>query len=141
MAEKAGVLVALGKVAGIGGIAVGAVVLLLGPLIHTAVPGLASTDRATAVMTIAVCAFGLGALGIVAWAYGSRLRPSTQRVLAGRDAFAAGKDLHLGTREISRGKRRPEAGADPVVQDVEAKRDAYVAARDVSISSRTGKPR
>ena len=57
---------ALGRVAGIGGIALGAVVLLVRPLIST-VRGVPAPQRAKVVRSIAFGCFFVGALGIVTW--------------------------------------------------------------------------
>jgi hypothetical protein len=59
-------LASLGKVAGLGGIAVGAIVLLMRPIIKQAL-GLPVADRAPTLRLIALGAFAVGALGIVAW--------------------------------------------------------------------------
>jgi hypothetical protein len=64
-------LKALGEIAGIGGIALGVVVLVLRPLI-AAIPGLPKRARAGPVKIIAIGCFVIGALGIVAWGIGSR---------------------------------------------------------------------
>ena len=56
----------LGRVAGIGGIAIGAVVLLIRAITNktSAVP---AQQRAPTLRLLALGAFGVGALGIVAW--------------------------------------------------------------------------
>jgi hypothetical protein len=56
----------LGKVAGIGGIAIGAVVLLIRGIIDktSSVP---AKQRASTLRLLAIGAFGVGALGIMAW--------------------------------------------------------------------------
>jgi O-antigen/teichoic acid export membrane protein len=59
-------LASLGKVAGLGGIAVGAMVLLMRPIIKQAF-GLPAAERAPTLRLIALGAFAVGALGIVAW--------------------------------------------------------------------------
>jgi hypothetical protein len=56
----------LGKIAGLGGIAVGMIALLVRPLIDR-IPGLPSAERGPTVRLIAIGAFTIGALGIVAW--------------------------------------------------------------------------
>jgi hypothetical protein len=63
-------LVSLGKVAGIGGIALGVVVLLVRRLIGT-VQGVPAKDRARTVNLIALGCFAIGALGMAAWAVSS----------------------------------------------------------------------
>jgi hypothetical protein len=66
-------LASLGKLAGMGGIAIGAVVLLVRPLIDKA--GKAKPEQLALFRLIAIGAFAIGVLGIVAWAMGTgRLR-------------------------------------------------------------------
>jgi hypothetical protein len=57
----------LGKVAGIGGIAIGALVLIIRGVVDktSSVP---ARQRASMLRLVAIGAFGVGALGIVAWA-------------------------------------------------------------------------
>src|SRR4051794_22964633 len=69
-------LKSLGEAAGIGGIALGVVVLLVRPLIGT-IAGLPESARAGTVKWIAVGCFTIGALGIVAWTLGGRSSVST----------------------------------------------------------------
>ena len=64
-------LKSLGEVAGIGGIALGVVVLLVRPLIAT-IAGLPKNARAGPVKLIAIGCFAIGALGITAWTIGSQ---------------------------------------------------------------------
>ena len=82
-------LAALGKVAGLGGIAIGVVVVLIRPLIDrtSSVP---VAQRAPLLRLIAIGAFGIGALGIVAWLIsglqgGGNVTASGGGVAAGRD--------------------------------------------------------
>lgn len=65
-------LASLGQVAGIAGIAIGAVVLILRPLIEKGLTAMPPRDRARVVLTIALGAFGLGTAGLLAWAYAER---------------------------------------------------------------------
>jgi hypothetical protein len=64
-------LKSLGEIAGIGGIALGVVVLLVRPLI-TAISGLPRDARVGPVKLIAIGCFAIGALGIAAWTFGSQ---------------------------------------------------------------------
>jgi hypothetical protein len=82
-------LASLGKVAGLGGIAVGVVVLLVRPIIDrvSAVP---SAERAPMLRFIAMGAFGIGALGIVAWLVSGL---SGGNVTARDGGVAAGRDV------------------------------------------------
>ncbi|HET7879637.1 MAG TPA: hypothetical protein VFL55_02055 [Acetobacteraceae bacterium] len=81
-------LAELGKVAGVGGIAIGAVVLLVRPLIDR-VSSVPLAHRAPLLRLIAMGAFGIGALGIVAWLLsglqGGSVAASGGGVAAGRD--------------------------------------------------------
>ncbi len=61
----------LGEIAGIGGIALGVVVLVLRPLIAS-LSGLPKNARAGPVKLIAIGCFVIGALGIAAWTVASR---------------------------------------------------------------------
>jgi hypothetical protein len=64
-------LKSLGEIAGIGGIALGLVVLLIRPLIG-ALSGLPKAERAGPIKLIAVGCFVIGVLGIVAWIIGNQ---------------------------------------------------------------------
>jgi hypothetical protein len=64
-------LKSLGEVAGIGGVALGVIVLLIRPLIGT-IAGLPKDARAGPVKLIAIGCFVIGALGIAAWTWGSQ---------------------------------------------------------------------
>jgi hypothetical protein len=59
-------LASLGKIAGLGGIAIGAVVLLIRPIIDR-VSSVPTAARAPMLRFVAMGAFGVGALEIVAW--------------------------------------------------------------------------
>ena len=92
-------LASLGKLAGMGGIAIGAVVLLVRPLIDKA--GKAKPEQLALFRLIAIGAFAIGVLGIVAWAMGTGGGSSTHidvapcAVGAGRDA--SGNTVNCGT--------------------------------------------
>jgi hypothetical protein len=60
-------LESLGKVAGIGGIAIGAVVLLIRAIIDKT-SSMPAKQRASMLRLLAIGAFSVGAMGIVAWA-------------------------------------------------------------------------
>jgi hypothetical protein len=64
-------LASLGKVAGIGGIALGVVVLLVRPVIEQSAT-LPEATHGWLLLTIAVGAFALGVLGMVLWVLGNR---------------------------------------------------------------------
>ena len=80
-------LAALGKIAGIGGIAIGAMVLLVRPLIDKAIK--AKPEQLALFRLIALGAFAIGALGIGAWALGGS---SGTRVDVGPCAVGSGRD-------------------------------------------------
>lgn len=65
------VLPALGKIAGIGGIALGVVVLLGDRLVGT-VAGLPAVDRGPAVQLLTICTFGIGVAGLLVWLFAAR---------------------------------------------------------------------
>jgi hypothetical protein len=100
-------LARLGKVAGIAGIAIGAVVLLLNALIGT-IPGLPADQQAEIVKLLAILSFGIGALGIIAWLAAAQASPTTS-VSADRGSIAAGHDVsnvNLPPREPNRRQRK-----------------------------------
>jgi hypothetical protein len=59
-------LASLGKVAGLGGIALGVVVLLVRPVIDRT-SGVPAAQRGPLLRFVAMGSFGIGVLGIVAW--------------------------------------------------------------------------
>jgi len=132
-------LARLGKVAGIGGIALGAAVLVLQPLIESAVPILEPEARARVVLVVAVGAFVLGALGIVSWIIGAQPGRKGQRVVAGRDAALGGRDAITGSTvnrlEDGGGRDTGSARDGTEHQNVRAGRDAAVAGRDAVVRS------
>jgi hypothetical protein len=79
-------LKSLGEIAGIGGIALGVVVLLVRPLIAT-IAGLPKDARAGPVKLIATGCFVIGALGIAAWTISSQ---SNGRQVSTRGAQSPG---------------------------------------------------
>jgi hypothetical protein len=91
----------LGKVAGIGGIAIGAVVLLLNALIGT-IPGLPADQQADILRLLAILGFGIGALGIIAW-FAAGQAAATPSVKADRGSIAAGRDV----RNVNTPPREP----------------------------------
>ena len=81
-------LATLGKVAGLGGIAIGLVVLLVRPLINQA-SALPARQRVPLLRLVAMGAFAIGALGIIAWLVsglqGGNVTATGGGVAAGRD--------------------------------------------------------
>ena len=94
----------LGKVAGIGGIAIGAVVLILNALIGT-IPGLPADQQAEIVKLLAILSFGIGALGIIGWLVAGQAS-STPSVKADRGSIAAGRDANVNPPPRSPNRRR-----------------------------------
>ena len=94
----------LGKVAGIGGIAIGAVVLILNALIGT-IPGLPADQQAEIVKLLASLSFGIGALGIIGWLVAGQAS-STPSVKADRGSIAAGRDANVNPPPRSPNRRR-----------------------------------
>lgn len=82
-------LASLGKVAGVGGIALGVVVLLVRPIIDR-VSSVPAAQRAPMLRFVAIGAFGIGALGIVAWLVSGL---SGGNVTSGAGGIAAGRDV------------------------------------------------
>jgi hypothetical protein len=80
----------LGKIAGLGGIALGVVALLIRPIISqsSAVP---AAQRAPLLRFLAIGAFAIGALGIVAWLISSQ--QGGGNVTASGGGIAAGRDI------------------------------------------------
>jgi hypothetical protein len=85
-----GSLAALGKIAGLGGIAIGVLVLLIRPIVEKS-KSLPVAQRAPLLRLIAVGAFGIGALGVIAW-WSSNSPASPPSVSAGPCGVAAGHD-------------------------------------------------
>jgi hypothetical protein len=81
----------LGKIAGIAGIAIGMIVLLVRPIIERT-SALPVADRAPTFRLLALGAFAIGALGIVAWLV-SGLSVGNVNVTAGPGGQAAGHDM------------------------------------------------
>jgi hypothetical protein len=82
-------LATLGKVAGVGGLAIGVVLLLARPLIERA-SSVPAAQRAPLLRLVAMGAFGIGALGIVAWLISSM---QSSNVTASEGGVAAGRDI------------------------------------------------
>jgi hypothetical protein len=89
-------LAKLGQIAGLAGIAIGAAVVLLRGLIEKGLGGVPSKDRARVVTTIAVCAFGIGVVGMATWAFGPR-STNCSIVTGGAQSPAAcgGRDVNI----------------------------------------------
>jgi hypothetical protein len=96
-------LATLGKVAGLGGIALGVVALLVKPVIDRA-SGVPAAQRAPLLRFVAGRAFGIGALGIVAWLVSGLAGGPT--VTAGTGGVAGGRDVSGNTVTI----RQPPPG-------------------------------
>jgi hypothetical protein len=105
-------LKSLGEIAGIGGIALGVVVLLVRPLIAS-IAGLPKEARAGPVKLIAIGCFAIGALGIAAWTISSQ---SGGRQVSTRGAQSPGV--------ISGGDATVNYGGSPTVQPASPPADA-----------------
>ena len=105
-------LATLGKVAGLGGIAIGVVVLLVRPIIDR-VSSVPAAQRAPLLRFVAIGAFGIGALGIVAWLV-SGLQGGN--VTAGAGGVAAGRDISGNTITLA-----PQGGSAPPTVNPAAK--------------------
>lgn len=136
-------LAGLGRIAGIGGIAVGAAVLVLRPLIEGALPGLEPEAQVQAVLTIAVGAFALGALGIAAWVIGSFAGRGGQEAKGGRDAAAGGRDAIVNaTVDRSSAGAGTRSAGDRIErgrQEAKGGRDAAAGGRDAIVNSTVGR--
>lgn len=97
-------LATLGKVAGLGGVALGVVALLVRPVIDRAAD-VPAAQRGPLLRFIAMGAFGIGALGIVAWLVSSLVGERT--VTAGLGGMAGGRDVSGNTVSIG---QLPQAG-------------------------------
>jgi quinol-cytochrome oxidoreductase complex cytochrome b subunit len=90
-------LASLGKIAGVGGIAIGAVVLLVRPLIDRAHK--AKPEQIAFYRLIAIGAFAIGIIGLIMWglggAGGTHVDAGPCGVAAGRDA--SGNAVTCGT--------------------------------------------
>jgi hypothetical protein len=115
-------LASLGKVAGLGGIALGMVVLLVRPVIDRT-SGVPAAQRGPLLRFVATGAFGIGALGIVAWLVSSLVGGGNVTVTSGPGGLAAGHDVSGNTsitigpppvQTPAQGATRPEALAPPL---------------------------
>jgi hypothetical protein len=133
-------LAALGKVAGLGGIALGVVALLVRPAIDRT-SGVPAPQRASLLRFITMGAFGIGALGIVAWLV-SGLWGGTVAVTAGQGGMAAGRDVSGNTVTIGQPPQGGGAASPPAAgPGVSAAPGGMAAGRDVSGNSVTiGQP-
>ena len=121
-------LAALGKVAGLGGLAIGVVALLVRPVIART-SGVPAAQRGPLLRFVAMGAFGIGALGIVAWLVSGLTGGGT--VAAGSGGMAAGRDVSGNTVTIG----QPQGGgASPPVagSGVTAAPGGMAAGRDVT---------
>lgn len=80
----------LGEVAGIGGIALGVVAILLRNLIGS-IAGIPKADRARVVTFIAGGCFVIGALGIAAWTFGNQQPQPTASTIGGQSPAIVSK--------------------------------------------------
>jgi hypothetical protein len=93
----------LGEVAGIGGIALGAITILMRNLIGS-IAGIPKQDRARVVTFIAAGCFAIGALGIAAWAFGNQPPQPTASTIGGQSPAIVSKgdaSVSYGTPAVS----------------------------------------
>jgi len=104
-------LAALGKIAGIVGISIGASVLVLDRLLS--VFKLVPPDaRPGAFQIVAFVAFGIGALGIIAWAITKRFGDLTVQTEGENSAgVVAAGDVHIGSPRLSATRGLASAGS------------------------------
>lgn len=122
-------LAALGKVAGLGGIALGVVGLLVRPVIDRT-SGVPAAQRAS-LRFVSMGAFGIGALGIVAWLV-SGLWGGNVTVTAGQGGMAAGRDVSGNTVTIGQPPQVGDASPPAAGSGVSAAPGGMAAGRDVS---------
>lgn len=133
-------LVRLGKIAGIGGISIGAVVLLLHALIGT-VPSVPADQRADIVRLIAILCFGVGVIGIVAWVSIGRLAGGTASTSGSQSpAVSAGGVVDISYAgaaserlESSRPNQTARCPSDAVAQTLGDQSPAVVSDADVAV--------
>jgi hypothetical protein len=102
-------LAALGKVAGMGGIALGVVALLVKPVIDRT-SGVPAGQRGPLLRFVAAGAFGIGALGVIAWLVGGLASGPT--VSAGAGSVAGGRDVSGNSVNVG---QLPQGTSPPVV--------------------------
>jgi hypothetical protein len=138
-------LAKLGQIAGIAGIAIGAVVLIFRSLIENGLRGTPARDRGRIVTTIALCAFGIGVAGIAAWTFAGT-QGGTSIVTQGGQSPAAvgGRDVTIGAPQSPPAANAPavEIPSSPAVTTppagtrIETRGDqspAAIGGRDVTI--------
>ena len=104
-------LASLGKIAGLGGIGLGVVVLLVRPVIDRT-SDVPAAQRGPLLRFIAMGAFGIGALGIVAWLV-SGMSVGNIAVTAAQDGVAAGHDVSGNTITTGAAKAPAARSAPP----------------------------
>jgi hypothetical protein len=130
-------LASLGKIAGLGGIALGVVVLLVRPIIDRT-SGVPAAQRGPLLRFVATGAFGIGALGIVAWLVSGLLVGGNVTVTAGQGGVAAGRNVSGNTITIDAPSTQASApDAKPVGSEsggttVTAGQGGLAAGRDVT---------
>lgn len=140
-------LAALGQIAGIAGIAIGAAVLVLRPLAEKALVGVPARDRARVATTIALCAFGIGLAGIAAWSFAGSPGPTSVTTHgAEAPAVAAAGNVSIGGSGgafFAPQAAGPAPAAPPAGARIETRGDrspAIAAGGDVHIRSDGGVP-
>jgi hypothetical protein len=128
----------LGKAAGIGGIAIGAVILIVrGVIAKTST--VSARQRATTLRLVAIGAFGVGALGIVAWvAAGVSGGQHASTIGANSPAIVSGGNVTIGPADPTAGSAAPppQAGVGPnaTVKTEGNRSPAIISGGDVVVS-------
>jgi hypothetical protein len=133
-------LALLGRAAGIGGIALGVLVLVLRQVLGT-VPGLPATDQAGVVKIIVVGCFVIGIAGIGAWiiALAFAKPPARQSVeTKGADSpgVVAGGNVHIGQGSPpAQSGQEPKPLTDAAVRTKGDRSPGVVAGGDTTVST------
>jgi hypothetical protein len=137
----------LGRIAGIGGISIGAVVLLFNALIGT-IPGLPADQQADIVRLLAILCFGIGVIGVIAWFASGR--PAIGKVMTRGSqspatsakgkvdiSYAGTTPEHSGASRSSQTTRSP---SDAAVQTRGDQSPAVLSGADVAVRYGPGTP-
>jgi hypothetical protein len=128
----------LGKIAGIGGIAIGAALLLIRPLIDRAglIP---SAQRGAFFRQVVLGAFGIGILGILAWLYqGTVGSPTASTSGSNSPGIVARGDVSIGGSEPGPAGSRSPTESSPLAGSATTRGDgspAIVSGGNVRLSS------
>jgi hypothetical protein len=136
------ILTSVGKVAGLGGIALGVVLLIFqGVLQKQFLPqaGLGSDQAFAVILSMMILTFGIAGIGVIAWIVGRAVGPKLPAsgpalgVLSALVVIVVGAAVFVGARASS--DRKPD-----LVPKVEANTGGVAAGRDISNSTITVGP-